>query len=161
QTNGLPMAPPFFQSSQQPRLTPEIVFVRTNTAATNSVLTNLFEMDWYLGVPNHETNLVRYTILASIETNLAFPAFPGAEGTGGGTVGGRFGDVYHVTSNGDSGPGTLRDAVTVTNRTVVFDISGLIRLSSPLVITNSFLTIAGQTAPGGGITVAGNMTTVT
>ncbi len=49
----------------------------------------------------------------------------------------------------------LRDAVTRTNRTIVFDISGVIFLQTPLVITNSFLTIAGQTAPGAGVTVAG------
>ena len=63
--------------------------------------------------------------------------------------------VYHVTTTGDSGPGSLRAAVNATNRTVVFDIAGTIKLLSPLVITNSYLTIAGQTAPGGGITVAG------
>ncbi len=54
----------------------------------------------------------------------------------------------------------MRDAVNATNRTVVFDVSGTINLASPLVITNSYLTIAGQTAPGGGITVAGQMTTL-
>ncbi|HEY2328838.1 MAG TPA: DUF642 domain-containing protein [Verrucomicrobiae bacterium] len=102
-------------------------------------------------------------MVATFETNAYFPAFPGATGSGGGAAGGRFGSVYHVTTNYDSGPGTLRDAVNsaTNNRTVVFDISGTINLLSPLVITNSNLTIAGQTAPGGGgITVAGQMTTV-
>ena len=73
------------------------------------------------------------------------------------------GDVYHVTTNSDSGPGSLRDAINsaVTNRTVLFDISGTINLLTPLVITNSYLDIAGQTAPGIGITlVAGQMTEV-
>src|SRR5581483_2692975 len=104
--------------------------------------------------------MITYTVIAAIETNHYFPAFPGAEGMGGGAVGGRFGDVYHVTSTDDSGPGTLRDAVTVSNRTIVFDISGNLVLQSPLVITNSFLTIAGQTAPGDGVTVIGDMTTL-
>ena len=57
--------------------------------------------------------------------------------------------------------GSLRDAVSVSpTAPIVFDVSGTICLQSPLVITNSFLTIAGQTAPGDGITVAGNMTMV-
>lgn len=154
QTNALPFAAPFFQTSQNPGQSPEIVVVYTNSVMTNLVA------DWYLGVPNQTSNLISFTIVASVQTNAYFPAFPGATGSGGGAVGGRFGTVYHVTSLGDSGPGTLRDAVSVANRTVIFDVSGTINLVTPLVITNSFLTIAGQTAPGGGITVAGQMTTV-
>ena len=157
QTNAPPFAPPFFESSQQPGRDPELITIRTNGVVTNLVA------QWYLGVPNHETNLITYTIIAELDTNIVFPAFPGAqgaEGAGADAIGGRFGDVYHVTTLDDSGPGTLRDAVGATNRTVVFDLSGTIVLLSPLVITNSFLTIAGQTAPGDGITVAGNLTTV-
>jgi subtilisin-like proprotein convertase family protein len=168
QTNAPPFGPPFFQTSQQPGVSPELIFMATNSALsslTNSALTNL-NAQWYLGVPNRETNLIAYTIVAVLETNGYFPAFPGATGTGGGAAGGgRLGNgtngtVYHVFNLADSGPGSLRDAVSTTNRTVVFDVSGIIKLQSPLVITNSYLTIAGQTAPGGGITVAGQMTTV-
>jgi subtilisin-like proprotein convertase family protein len=171
QTNGLPLAPPFFQSSQQAGRANELIFLATNSALsglTNSTLTNL-NAQWYLGVPNHESNSITYTILAELGTNNVFPTFPTAEGAGAGTLGGGSlftpgytnDTVYHVTSLGDSGPGTLRDAVSSTNRTIVFDVSGTINLSSPLVITNSYLTIAGQTAPGGGITVADWMTSVT
>jgi len=156
QTNTLPLAPQFYQSSQNGYGRPELVYV-----FTNNVLTNL-ALDWYLGVPNHEITNVTYSIVAEILTNAYFPAFPGAEGAGGGALGGRGGDVYHVYSTDDSGIGTLRDAIdtAVTNRTVVFDVGGAISLQSPLVITNSYLTIAGETAPGGGVTVAGDMTSV-
>ena len=157
QTNALPFAPPFFQSSQNSGRAPELILIHTNSALTNLVA------DWYLGVPNREITNINFTIVAVIETNAYFPAFPGASGSGGGAVGGRFGNVYHVINTSDDGPGSLRAAVNsaVTNRTVVFDITGTINLLSPLVITNSNLTIAGQTAPGGGITVAGDMTVLT
>ena len=82
-------------------------------------------------------------------------AFPGAEGFGKYAVGGRNGSVYHVTNLNDSGAGSLRDAVSQPNRIVVFDVAGVIRLQSRLTFKNN-LYVAGQTAPGEGITVYGN-----
>jgi subtilisin-like proprotein convertase family protein len=153
QTNGLPLMPPFYDSSQEPGLIPEYVYLRTN-----NVLTNLAGL-WYLGVPNHETNEISFTILAVNDSLLitnTTPAFPGAVGAATYVAGGRGStNVYHVTNLSDNGPGSLRYGLNAftNSANIVFDVSGNIPLLSPLVISNSNLTIAGQTAPGAGITL--------
>lgn len=114
----------------------------------------------------------------------SIPAFPGAEGYGAETVGGRGGDVVKVTNLNDSGPGSFRQAVEAPYRhwrygtyqyeslddyharleasghkIVVFDVSGIINLESSLSISYPFITIAGHTSPGG-ILVTGYQTTI-
>ena len=82
-------------------------------------------------------------------------AFPGAEGAGRHSAGGRGGVVLRVTTLADSGPGSLRAAVETRGpRTILFDVAGTIRLASDLVVREPRITIAGQTAPGGGIAIA-------
>jgi len=82
-------------------------------------------------------------------------AFPCAEGFGRTTSGGRGGSVVHVTNLDDSGPGSFRDAVSQSDRMVVFDVGGVIHIDTRIVVHKN-VTVAGQTAPGGGITIYGN-----
>lgn len=100
-----------------------------------------------------------YIPWASIPADLPqaeIPAFPGAEGGGKFSFGGRGGKVIVVTSIADSGPGTLREACEQGGaRIIVFNVAGIIQLKSPIRVRAPYVTIAGQTAPGDGVCVAG------
>src|SRR6476660_1464869 len=89
---------------------------------------------------------------SNAEATLAVPAFPGAQAFGANTPGCRGGRVIFVSNLNDAGSGSLRAACDADGpRTVIFRVSGLISLASPITVKNPFLTIAGQTAPGDGI----------
>jgi pectate lyase len=98
--------------------------------------------------------------LVSISSDAQQLAFPEAQGWGRFATGGRTGSVYHVTNLNDSGTGSLRDAVSQPNRIVVFDVSGVIKISSRIGFAKN-LYVAGQTAPGEGIIVYGDGVTFT
>ncbi len=90
---------------------------------------------------------------ASAQTNQT-PAFSGAEGFGQFATGGSGGEIFHVTTLDDSGTNSFRDAVSKPNRTVVFDVGGIIRLKSNIA-ASSDITLDGKSAPGDGVTLYG------
>jgi hypothetical protein len=93
-------------------------------------------------------------LLMSAGAATPLPAFPGAEGAGATALGGRGGKVLTVTTLADSGPGSFRAAVEAKGpRIIVFAVSGTIQLSKPLTVREGRVTIAGQSAPGDGITL--------
>lgn len=114
--------------------------------------------------------LTRFVRLTSIAFAAApcmtraapLPAFPGAEGFAAHSTGGRGGDVYQVTNLNPKGPGSFLEAITTVppqGRTIVFTVSGIIPINKAH-LKASKVTIAGQTAPGGGICLRGSSFTI-
>ena len=88
---------------------------------------------------------------------IGLPVFPGAAGFGTTTIAGRGGRVLRVTNLDDDGPGSLRGALTASGpRVVIFEVSGIIDLHTPIYVGAPYLTVAGQTAPSPGIMVKGS-----
>src|SRR5699024_3679891 len=104
-----------------------------------------------------ESNLLKNIL--PLSNTIPGQAFPGALGFGRKATGGRGGKVAHVTNLNDKGSGSFREALKAYPNdplTVVFDVSGVINLESPIEINRSNLTIAGQSAPGLGICLTGD-----
>ncbi len=94
--------------------------------------------------------------IAGVAAGAEIPAFPGAEGWGAAAKGGRGGKVIKVTNLNAKGPGSLQAACDAAGpRIVVFDVSGVIK--GNVRLARGEITIAGQTAPGAGITIAGTL----
>lgn len=100
-------------------------------------------------------------LLAALPAGAGLPAFPGAEGFGASASGGRGKPVVYVTNLDDAGPGSLREALSAGDRTVMFKVSGTIGLRSALNVKGSNVTIAGESAPGEGICIRGRELMIT
>lgn len=123
---------------------------------------NLSDQAWTKALPTIEAEeksgkpFIPWAAVPSDLPQASIPAFPGAEGGGKFSFGGRGGKVYVVTNLNDDGPGSFRWACEQGGaRIVVFNVAGIIQLKSPVSIRAPYITIAGQTAPGDGVCIAG------
>lgn len=145
--------------AQYPQITDE---AKEKYAAQNKEWTEHSDSAWAVAFPIVKKEAMEgrpYVPWASRPYDLKqakIPAFPGAEGGGMYTVGGRGGKVLTVTNLNDDGPGSFRWACEQGGaRIIVFNVSGIINLKTPVILRAPYVTIAGQTAPGDGVCIAG------
>jgi len=141
-----------FTGRIQPHEASVFSFIGPGVESLEGTFDRVILPDGWLGDVSYDAE-ARSVTLRNLRPSHA-PAFPGVEGFGKYTVGGRGGKVIEVTNLHDAGPGSFRAAVSAKGpRTVVFRLSGTIALESELKIREPYLTIAGQTAPGDGICI--------
>ncbi|MCD8291986.1 MAG: thrombospondin type 3 repeat-containing protein [Prevotella sp.] len=145
--------------AQYPDITPE---VQAQIDARDEKIWAHSDSAWAVALPIVEKEATEgrpYIPWASRPTDLPqakIPSFPGAEGGGMYSFGGRGGKVITVTNLNDDGPGSFRWACEQGGaRIIVFNVSGIIRLKTPVIIRAPYVTIAGQTAPGDGVCITG------
>ncbi|MGV3508897.1 MAG: pectate lyase family protein [Sphingobacteriaceae bacterium] len=146
-------------SAQYPKIPPAME--QKGDSALNEVK-RLSDIAWQKALPQVEKDakngkpFIPWAAKPSDLPQSSILAFPGAEGGGAYSFGGRGGKVYVVTNLNDSGPGSLREACEQGGaRIIVFNVAGIIRLNSPIIIRAPYITIASQSAPGDGVCVAG------
>lgn len=136
--------------------------VKQRGARVEAQWERLDSMAWSKAMPavmhgmEHKKPYIPWANTPQMLPQASIPAFPGAEGGGKYSFGGRGGDVFVVTSLADSGPGTLREACEAGGpRIIVFNVAGEIHLERPIHIKAPYVSIYGQTAPGDGVVITG------
>lgn len=137
------------------KILPNYVHKNKGIAGTLAILTVLSVA--MIGATIYSNDFLHNKLGEVLQSQDPLKAFPGAEGFGTDTPGGRGGTVIKVTNLNNSGAGSLRAALEASGpRIVVFDVAGVIQLDERIEITEPFITIAGQTAPGDGIAIKGS-----